>query len=226
MDARDQATQPFQLFFRFQRGRASAMAWRQGVAIAFAIEQGLAIERQWCDDRDFRLGQFAREGVLFEDRRVAPAARPVELGDHRSGIFDPYLPYAIFVAVEHKQSPVGPQIAGFDGTQYAFGIEIGVRCVLVQLAAFDAAMTAMVMRDMHTSCPVSFSMRISQTCVLRPRCSALAVPVTIPLRTPRIWLALMSSPTVSSLLGSSVSMAAVLPRVSASATEAPPCSKP
>ena len=40
------------------------------------------------------------------------------------------------------------------------------------------APTAMVMREMHTSAPSSFSMRISHTWVVRPMCSIRAVPVT------------------------------------------------
>ena len=77
---------------------------------------------------------------------------------------------------------------------------------------------------MQTGLPASSSMRISQTWVLRPRWIGRAVPVTIPLRTARRWLALISSPTTA--LPPAISMPALLPRVSASATEAPPCSKP
>ena len=44
--------------------------------------------------------------------------------------------------------------------------------------------------------PWSSVMSICQTCVPRPMCTGRAIPFTQPLGTPRIWLALMSSPTM------------------------------
>ena len=44
--------------------------------------------------------------------------------------------------------------------------------------------------------PWSSVMSICQTWVLRPMCTGRAIPFTQPLGTPRIWLALMSSPTM------------------------------
>ena len=43
-------------------------------------------------------------------------------------------------------------------------------------------MTAIVMREMHTSFLASLTMSIVQTCVRPPKCTARAVPVTSPLR--------------------------------------------
>src|SRR5690606_23574735 len=87
------------------------------------------------------------------------------------------------------------------------------------------ATTASVSLDTQASRPGSSSMRISQTWVLRPTCSGRAVPVSVPSRTPTRWLALISMPTTP--WPSSTHMPpAVLPRVSASSTEAPPCNSP
>ena len=83
---------------------------------------------------------------------------------------------------------------------------------------------AKVIRLMQTGLPAASSMRISHTWVLRPTCSGRAVPVTRPLRTARRWFALISNPTTAS--PRAASMPALLPRVSASATEAPPCNSP
>lgn len=47
----------------------------------------------------------------------------------------------------------------------------------------------MVMRDTQVSSPSSFTMSICQTWVVRPTCTARAVPVTQPLFTARKWLA-------------------------------------
>jgi hypothetical protein len=52
------------------------------------------------DHRHIALGQFEGEAVFFEDRFVAPALRPVELGDQRLGVFDAHLIHTVFVAVE------------------------------------------------------------------------------------------------------------------------------
>jgi len=57
------------------------------------------------------------------------------------------------------------------------------------------ASTAMVMRETQVRSPASLCMSICQTCVVRPRCTGRAVPVTQPEVTARMWLALMSSPT-------------------------------
>ena len=83
-------------------------------------------------------------------------------------------------------------------------------------ALAQAGTTASVSREMHTGLPASLSMRISQTCVVRPTCSARAVPVTLPVRVARRWLALISSPTQIWLAVSTHRLPAVLPRVSRS----------
>src|SRR5690606_11217320 len=85
--------------------------------------------------------------------------------------------------------------------------------------------TASVSRDTQARRPRSSSMRISHTWVLRPTCNGRAVPVTLPSRTPARWLALISMPTTP-WPAPTHRPPAVLPRVSASSTDAPPCSRP
>ena len=53
----------------------------------------------------------------------------------------------------------------------------------------------MVMRETHVSWPASFTRSICQTCVVRPMCIGLAIPLTQPSLTLRMWLALISNPT-------------------------------
>src|SRR6185437_13226867 len=89
-----------------------------------------------------------------------------------------------------------------------------------------AGTTATVQRETHTALPCSSSMRISQTCVRRPTCTGVAVAVTVPSRFARRWFALISIPTTCSRDWSQFIHAPVEATVSASATEAPPCSRP
>src|SRR5205085_9521591 len=62
-------------------------------------------------------------------------------------------------------------------------------------AALRSVKTAIVMRETQVSSPASLVMSICHTCVVRPRCTGRAVPVTQPVMAERKWLALMSSPT-------------------------------
>src|SRR6185437_259744 len=135
--------------------------------------------------RHLVVGQLTRVGVLFENRRIAPAAGAVELRDYRRGILDAHLPYAVLVAVQRQQPSVRPQPAGSHGVEHEVGGEARIRRFVQCGATTSAGTTAMVMRDTHTSRCRSSSMRISHTWVLRPVCSAFAVPVTVPSRTPR-----------------------------------------
>ena len=55
--------------------------------------------------------------MFLGDRRVAPAARPVELDDDRLGVFDTDLEYAVFVAAEREDTAVAVESGGFDGVR-------------------------------------------------------------------------------------------------------------
>ena len=95
-------------------------------------------------------------------------------------------------------------------------------CIYAIIYARSVEITAIVMREMQTSLPASSSIRMDQICVVRPIDSDVAVAKTKPSFTGRIWLALISMPTVANLLGSTVIAAAVEPTVSAKTTDEPP----
>ena len=86
--------------------------------------------------------------------------------------------------------------------------------------------TASVRREMHTSFSRGSRISICQTCVRRPMWMGRAVPVTSPEAIGRMWLALISWPTHTKRCVSTHILAAMLPSVSASAADAPPCRIP
>ena len=86
---------------------------------------------------------------------------------------------------------------------------------------------ATVRREMQTNLPASLTMSMLQTWLRPPRCTGRAVPVTNPERagTHVVGVDLLAHALV--LARMSMHMPApMLPTVSASATEAPPCSNP
>src|SRR5690606_41456543 len=87
--------------------RATAPAREQGEAEAAVLEQALAVEAQGRDHRDLGLGQLESEGVLPADRRIAPALRPLELGEQRVAILAARLVDAVLVAVEGQHAGRG-----------------------------------------------------------------------------------------------------------------------
>src|SRR5688500_8734283 len=54
------------------------------------------------DHRNLRRRERPRKIVLFRNRRIAPATRPVELDHHRIGILEAHLEHSILVAAERK----------------------------------------------------------------------------------------------------------------------------
>lgn len=85
--------------------------------------------------------------------------------------------------------------------------------------------TASVRRDTQVRSPASLRRSICHTCVLRPRCTGRATPVTQPCVVALRWLALMSRPTTRCPCGTE-KPAPQDPRVSASTTLTPPCRMP
>ena len=75
--------------------------------------------------------QCIAEGVFFQYRLIAPAARTVELGDHTAAIFHTYGIDAVFVAVERVDTSVSTPADTVDGVQYLDRIKRlkGERCV-------------------------------------------------------------------------------------------------
>ena len=86
--------------------------------------QRLALSQQRRHHRNFLRRQFAGEGVLLADRRIAPAPRPVELGDHRRAVLDADLIHPVFVAVERQHPAVAAKSHRLDRIQHGLGREL------------------------------------------------------------------------------------------------------
>jgi hypothetical protein len=72
---------------------------------AFAeFPANLKLERR--DDRNLGCREFAREGMLLRDRRIAPAPRPVELHDDRICLLEPHLEHAVLIAAERENAAI------------------------------------------------------------------------------------------------------------------------
>jgi hypothetical protein len=133
----DEAAQLAQRLGVFQLGLAPRAASRHGVAVAEAAGQrrrhaeqahaadGFA-QHQRRHHRHLGFGQFQRVGVLFEDLRVAPAARPVELGHHGAAVFQEYLEDAVLVGVELQHAPVATQAYRVESVQDLLRVEPAV----------------------------------------------------------------------------------------------------
>jgi len=63
------------------------------------------------------LDQFQAELVLLENRVVAPATGPVELGDQWCYIFDAHLIDAVLVAVERQHAGIAEVADAFHGVE-------------------------------------------------------------------------------------------------------------
>ena len=77
--------------------------------------------QQWRDHWDFLGRELAGEGVFLTDRRIAPALRAIELGDHRLGLLDADLVHPVFVAIERQYSAVAAKPHGLDRIQHGLG---------------------------------------------------------------------------------------------------------
>ena len=76
-----------------------------------------AVDQQWRNHGQFLLRQLGTKGVLFENLCIAPALRPIELGDQRCCFVDTYLINAVFVTVKPKQAAVAAQVQLFHGIE-------------------------------------------------------------------------------------------------------------
>ena len=117
VDASDEAAQPFEdlAIVQFRRAPAAARVHREREAVG--VEQGLAAQLEGRHHGHLGLEQLAREPVLLEDLRVAPAAGAIELGDHQPGTLvglDADLVHAVLVAVEREEAAVAAQAGGVD----------------------------------------------------------------------------------------------------------------
>ena len=83
----------------------------------------LAIEQHGPHHRNFGCHQLGGEVVLFLNLRIAPALRPVELGDHRGAVFQLHLVDAVFVGRESGQAPVATQAHAVQRVKHQVGSE-------------------------------------------------------------------------------------------------------
>ena len=135
VDARHRAAQHAQVFFRFQIRRVTALTREQREAIAFVLQQrfaGLGAQRR--DARQFCFGEFGEEGVLFGDRRVGQALRPIELRDDLAAVFQADLIDAVFVTVEREQMTVAMETECLDRGEDLVRRKIRVRGFVADVA--------------------------------------------------------------------------------------------
>ncbi len=101
----------------------AAATGEQREAEALVFEQGAVIVLHGRNHRDFAVGEFGREGVLFEDGCIAPAAWAVELGNQRLRVFDAHLVHAVLVAVQRQHPSVAEKAQAFHCVQDQVGGE-------------------------------------------------------------------------------------------------------
>lgn len=106
------------------------MARKYGEAKRPGVVQGAVASIRRGHNRKLRVIEFSRKAVFFEDGVVAPAIRPVELGDDRWRIFDAHLIHAILIAVQCKKPAVTSQGEAFERFDDMFRLQarISERC--------------------------------------------------------------------------------------------------
>ena len=109
----------------FRRPAAVSRIDRKAETVAF-VQRPVAKDQR-RDDRDLGVRKFDGKRVLFEDRSIRPALRPIELGDNRRAVFDTDLVDAVFVAVQRKEGAVACEPEALDRADYVIRPEILVR---------------------------------------------------------------------------------------------------
>ena len=130
----DEAAGPFEHVGILEFRRAATAPRKQRDAKIAAVMKRAAFNLHRRHHRDLALVQFRGEGMFFEDLFIGPPARPVELGDDRSAVFDADLVYAVLVAVQRKQTAVAAQPQAFDCIQRDVRRQRVIRCCLVHRA--------------------------------------------------------------------------------------------
>ena len=134
VNARQKAANPFEHVEVFQLGPPSAPARRDAETEAVQMVQCAAVQRQRADHRDFSVHQLGGEGVFFEDLRVAPAVRAVELDHHRLArqiaaadrAFEVRLIDAVFIARQRHHPAIAAQADAGQRVQHHVGREVFV----------------------------------------------------------------------------------------------------
>jgi hypothetical protein len=110
MNAPDKTPQPFQRIWVVQfRGTAAAARKYRKTKTLVAMQRGARAIDHRGDNRNFLRIQFGHKGVFFENRGIAPALRPIKLGDERHAFFHADLVNTVFVAIERQQPAVAPE---------------------------------------------------------------------------------------------------------------------
>ena len=115
VDARQQAADDGKIVLVVQLRRTAAATGKQAeTMVAEGVQSLLALVDERGHHRQFLFQQFSTEGMLFEDLRVAPATRAIELGDQRVAVFDADLINAVLVGVEGQDAAIAAMAQGLD----------------------------------------------------------------------------------------------------------------
>ncbi len=88
--------------------------------------QGLTPQIERSDHGNVRIRQFRAECVFLEDRRVAPASRPVELRDDRRGVLDADLVDAVLVTVQCLEPAIALEAETLHRRENVVGLKVCV----------------------------------------------------------------------------------------------------
>ncbi len=118
MQAADQATEHQQMVGIVELGGVATKPAEQAEAKPCMLEQRAAVDLLLGNHRDLAYSQFKAEGMLLENRLIAPAVRSIELGDQRCGAFYADLKYPVFVTVQGQDARIREIAKRLDRVQH------------------------------------------------------------------------------------------------------------
>ena len=127
VDAPDEAPEPFERVAILELRGAPAAARKDREPKTRKQVQRASFVNERCDHGNFARGELGGKCMLLEDRGLAPARGPVELGDDRCRILDADLVDAVLVARECQHPAVAQKPHGLEGIEHAVGREARVR---------------------------------------------------------------------------------------------------
>ena len=110
-------------------GRTPAMTGVDSQPVVPGVVKRSSVDLQRRHDRNIGVGQFKIELMFLDDGFVAPASRPVELGDHRALFLDADLIDTILVAVEGQETAVATKRQTLQHFDDVFGLQVCKRAV-------------------------------------------------------------------------------------------------
>ncbi len=106
----DEAPDPLERFAVFEIRCPTSAPLEYGEAESFVfMQRGAGHERHRRHHGNLGFGENLRKDMLFQNRRIRPALRPVELGNQRRAVVHANLINAILVAVQGEQTTVAAQ---------------------------------------------------------------------------------------------------------------------